>query len=615
MGFAETLRIYLPDLPVPLIATASLLVITALAMLSARIAARSQLPVFAMIAVSLLGLALGGPPAEGFAVPVDAPQPVTFWVAFAVFFPAVTGIEAGVGLSGDLKKPGRALPLGTIGAILTSYLVYMAVPMLLLAWVPAAVLRSDPLVMREVMPYGVLFDLGIWGAALSSALISLLAAPRTLQQLARDRIVPHFLGRGSPVDDSPRLATLLTFAIALAAIWLGGLNDLAKALSMFFLTTYGLLNLAAGLEAFIDNSSWRPVFRVKWWICMAGAIASFAVMLLLNAVAAVAALGIGIVIYLWLYKRHLNRSWQDIRTSFWQFLFRVLLYRLRRYEADVRNWRPNLLVFTGAPTRRWYLVRLADALSQNRGILTIALVVREEESEDHLKLLEQSVNEQFVEQQLMALSRVYRSDNVMNGMRDLIRHYGLGPIRPNTVLLGHSLDFSHERDFTDLIAHACEEGQNVILAHECPEVESHSHRLDIWWNGDKDYLGFMLATAYLMQRSDAWSEIDIRINTFVETDGNPGQFSDNLEAMLANDRIDAEVSVWPLDETVDIYAEIGRLSASAEVVVMGMTPPQAHETPEAYERYCGEMIERLPKVPLAIHVLPAEDLPFFDLFR
>jgi hypothetical protein len=584
-------------------------------MLSARVAARSQLPVFAMIAVSLLGLALGGPPTEGFPVPVEAPEPVTFWVAFAVFFPAVTGIEAGVGLSGDLRKPGRALPLGTISAILTSYLIYMAVPLLLLTWVPAAVLRSDPLVMRELMPYGVLFDLGIWGAALSSALISLLAAPRTLQQLARDKIVPRSLGRGSKLDDSPRLATLLTFAIALAAIWLGGLNELAKVLSMFFLTTYGLLNLAAGLEAFIDNPSWRPAFRVKWWICMAGAIASFAVMFLLNAVAAVAAFSVGIAIYLSVYKRHLNRSWQDIRTSFWQFLFRVLLYRLRGYEQDVRNWRPNLLVFTGAPTRRWYLVRLADALSQNRGILTIGLVVREEESEQHLELLEQRISQIFDEEQVIALTRVYRSDNVMHGIRDMIRHYGLGPIRPNTVLLGHSLDFHHERDFADLIVHAYEEAQNVILAHEWPEVESHSHRIDIWWSGDKDYLGFMLAIAYLMQRSEVWSGIDIRINTFVDTEGNSTRYADNLEAMLANDRIDAEVSVWPLGDDANMFAEIRRLSASAEVLMMGMLPPQSHEDADAYERYGRRLIERLPQVPLLIHVLPAEDLPFFDLFR
>lgn len=615
VGFAESLRIYLPQASVPAIATASLLVITALALISAKIAARSQMLVFAMIAVSLAGLALGGPPEGGLAAPAEAPVPVGFWVAFAVFFPAVTGIEAGVGLSGDLKNPGRSLPLGTIGAILTSYLIYMVVPLLLLTWVPAPLLRADPLVMREVMPHGALFDIGIWGAALSSALISLLAAPRTLQKLARDGIVPQLFGRGSAGDDSPRLATFLTFVIALAAIWLGGLNALAKALSMFFLTTYGLLNLAAGLEAFINNPSWRPQFRVKWWLSMLGAVASFAVMFVLNAGAAAVACGVILALYVWVHKRHLNRRWQDIRTSLWQFLYRVLVYRLRNYEQDVRNWRPNLLVFAGVPTRRWHLIRLADALSQNRGIMTIGLVVAEKEPKEHLELLENRLAQMFDEENIMALTRVYRSDNVMHGIRDMIRHYGLGPVRPNTVLLGHNFDQHDPRDFSDLIRHAITERQNLILARELHDVESHSHRIDIWWDGNKDHLGFMLAIAYLMQHSRDWSGIAIRVNCVADREHDPAQIADNLKALLANDRIDASVMVQPPNENTDLYSDIRRVSADAEVLMTGLRSPLDDGDAQDYERYCRQLFDSLPRVPLAIQVLPAEDLPFFDMFR
>ena len=367
VGFAESLHPYFPQLSLPVLGTISLLVLTTLALISAQIAAKSQLLVFSMILASLIGLALGGPPEPIITGLGTASEPVSFWVAFAIFFPAVTGIEAGVGLSGDLKNPKKSLPLGTLAAIGTSYVVYMTVPVLMLMWVPVEVLRTNLLVMQDVMPHSSLFFAGVWGAALSSALISLLSAPRTLQKLARDQIVHPFLGQGAKSDDTPRIATLLTFALALAGIWAGELNQIAKALSIFFLTTYGLLNLAAAMEALLDNPSWRPAFRVKWWASLLGAVASFTVMFFLNPWASFGAIFVGISIYLWVHKRHLHRRWEDIRMGLWQFFTQALLYRMKDYQPDIRSWRPNLLVFTGAPTKRWYLIELAQALSQNRG--------------------------------------------------------------------------------------------------------------------------------------------------------------------------------------------------------------------------------------------------------
>lgn len=49
----------------------------------------------------------------------------TFFSVFAIFFPSVTGIQAGANISGDLKDPASSIPIGTLLALLISMLSYV----------------------------------------------------------------------------------------------------------------------------------------------------------------------------------------------------------------------------------------------------------------------------------------------------------------------------------------------------------------------------------------------------------------------------------------------------------------------------------------------------------
>jgi amino acid transporter len=640
LGFAESLRGLLPQYSLAQLASASLALLAVLTLISTQLAARSQLPVFLMLFVSLAGLAVGAPPEGGFAAVDTAPEPVGFWIAFAVFFPAVTGIEAGIGLSGNLRRPERAIPIGSLAAVGVSYLIYMLVPLLLLTWVPPSLLRSDDLIMLQLMPHESLFYAGIWGAALSSALVNLLAAPHMLQQLARDRLLPAALGRGSGGDDTPRAATLLTLAIVLAALWSGGLNSIAKALSMFFLTTYGMLNLAAAIESFLDNPSWRPAFRVPWWISFLGAVASFAVMFFLNALASVFALAVCLLIYLWLQQRHLGRRWSDIRTGAWMFLTRALLYRLRDYEPDVRNWRPNLLVFTGAPTRHWYLVELANALSQNRGLLTLATLLRRDRREN--ALLEGGLAQLYRGRRVAALSRVYRIDDLREGMRQMMRFYGYGPLRPNTIMLSPHYDFQGENDLVDVIRESYDDGFNVIVAREAHSVGGRNGdgsrsvdgawrpgqrpsrdsgetnrrpELHLWWSGHHVNLGFMLAIAYLVRHSHYWGGLSIEIQCTEPDHDRHSAMLENLSEILAHARLSARTHNVAIGDGERLGDAMARVSSNAEIVLLGMRPPAEDESAEDYAAYFRDLESQLPELPLLIQALAAEDLPFIELFR
>ena len=381
IGFAESVVNVFPVLDAKMVALVTTAAVTVLALKSARAAIKAQYIIMGAIAISLLSLFFGSP-LESTSVPTaaEAAQGVEkagFWVVFAVFFPAVTGIMAGVNMSGDLKNPGRSIPIGTLAAIGVGYLIYMSIPLLLASRASDAQLISDPMIMRKIAFWGDAIIMGVWGATLSSAVGSILGAPRVLQALARDGVLPpflRFLGQGSGEEDEPRVGTAFTFALAAITVLLADLNLVAPILTMFFLTTYGVLNITAGLEQFLGNPSFRPKFRVHWLFSLAGAVGCTIVMFLINSLATGAAIAIVLTIYFWLERQELRSAWGDVRNGIWFNLTRTGLLRLRN-TIDAKNWRPHLLVLSGAPTRRWHLIEFASSLSHNRGLVTVSSIL------------------------------------------------------------------------------------------------------------------------------------------------------------------------------------------------------------------------------------------------
>lgn len=258
VGFAESLTLTFPVLNQKIIALITTVAVAILAIRSARAAIKAQYYIMAAIALSLISLLLGEP-LGGEELPISwwpSIEIAGFWTVFAVFFPAVTGIMSGVNMSGDLASPSRSIPRGTIAAVLVGYVIYMGIPLLLSTHVPDQQLVDEPLVMMKIAAWAPAILVGVWGATLSSAIGSILGAPRVLQALALDGVLPkwlRFLGKGSGPDAEPRIGTILTLFIALAAVSLGDLDAIAPVLTMFFLTTYLVLNLAAGIESFLRS--------------------------------------------------------------------------------------------------------------------------------------------------------------------------------------------------------------------------------------------------------------------------------------------------------------------------------------------------------------------------
>lgn len=631
-GFAESLAFVFPQYPEPVIGTVSLVFLAILAYVSADLALKTQFLIFTAIIVSLVSFFMGQPPETFPPQESTLVAGVGFWAVFAVFFPAVTGIEAGIAMSGDLKDPGKSLPRGTIAAVVVGFLVYVVIAFYLWKMAPAEQLVQNPMIMRDISKFSWAIMIGIWGATLSSALGALLGAPRTLQALSRDRILFRFLGRGYGKDDSPRIATAVSFGIAMAGVWLGNLDVIAPVLSMFFLTSYGFLNLAAGLEGLMGNPSWRPSFKTPWLLSMLGAFGCLAVMLMIDPGATFSASFLTIGVYFVMRRRAMRTRFSDIRYSLLVFMARYSIYQLASFKVDARTWRPNMLVLSGAPKSRWYLIELSHVISHGKGFLTVASVIQKDMvTEDRIGQMEESVEDYLKENGVAALVEVNTADNVMDGAKNLVKTYGLGSIIPNTFVMGICQDEQSIRGYSELVKLIYESHRNVLVLRES-EIEKASEsgkgsrflfrrtkktekHIDIWWGGKRQNANLMLALAFMVQTSPEWRGANLHLRSLVDSDAEKEQAIAFLKEYLSHGRLGAKVEVVTLPQGASRMSVIKEASKEADLVFIGMRPPDPDESPESYSEYYQKLTESTAGFPDLVMVMAGETIKFDEIFN
>ncbi|AFY55258.1 amino acid transporter [Rivularia sp. PCC 7116] len=613
IGFAESVVQTFGSLNQTYVALITTILVAILAVTSAQVAVKAQYVIMGAIVLSLVSLAFGGAipnvTPQGWDIPSDG---VPFWGVFAVFFPAVTGIMSGVSMSGDLSNPSRSIPRGTLAAVGTGYLVYMILPLIVSMRADSATLVSVPLAMKMMSFWGPAILLGVWGATLSSALGSILAAPRVLQALARDGILPRwlsFLGRGSGENDEPRIGTWVTLGVAIAAVCIGDLNLIAPVLTMFFLTTYLVLNVSASIEGLLQSPSFRPSFKVHWIWSLLGGIGCLAVMLLINAVATIVAAAIVLAIFFWLQQRELTTTWGDVRQGIWMALLRTGVFQINRVQ-DTKNWRPNILVFSGSPYKRWSLIQLAYALTHKRGFITVSSVVSSGTRDLARQIqLENTIREQLNKQHVQALVRVVTAPNPFEGMLQLVEAYGLGPLVPNIVLLGDSEQESRRDRYCNMLVQLHYAQRSIMVLRENAELGfGRFKRIDVWWGGMQDNGGLMLLLAHMLRSTIEWRDAKIHIKLMVSSESGTKDAETNLNAILKQFRIQATPEViFAANRSFETV--LHESSQDADIIFLGMATPTDRDFTEYYEK----MHARTANLPTIIYVMAAPDFAFSEV--
>lgn len=602
------------------IAGIALLFLFLLAWLGADWATRFQYVVMAILALALVSFFTGGLMRWETARLIEnwsAPEAGSgFWILFAIFFPAVTGFTQGVSMSGDLKDPGKSLPLGTFAAVGISIVIYFLAAVVLGAATPQRDLMGNFDAMKQVALLGGLVTAGVVAATLSSAMASFLGAPRILQSLAGDRIFTFLLpfAKGAGPDDNPRRGALLSGGIAAATIALGKLNLIAPVVSMFFLVSYGLLNYATFFETRTGSTAFRPRFRFyDGRLSLLGALACFGVMLAIDLTAGLVALTVLFSIYQYLKRTAGPARWADGKRSYHLQRVREHLLAAAAEPEHPRDWRPQLLLFTDSPGKRKPLVQLARWIAGDSGLVSVVRVVREQGAKG---LKRQQEIRADLEREMAVYGSdlfplVVRSEDFDQGVDMLVQASGIGPLKPNMILFGwpsaEKLEGPHiYRTLYDRhLKTVFRQGRSIIILDAkadawskmdaTPEVE---RRVDVWWWNDATGR-LMLLLAHLLTRHKDWDQARIRILHAGHREGDfPGQ--GGLSTFLEEVRIEAEAV-----EIVNSDAEtIAAWSKDAPLVFVPFQLKHDHSV-DPFGNPIEELLGRLPSTAL---VLAAEDI-------
>lgn len=465
VGFTEGwLRIFPHHTPI-LVSVIVWLVLLGISYVSAHFAIKVQYIIMGVIGLSILSFLMVRSSPNPEMVLVGNFEDAGFWTVFAVFFPAVTGIMAGANMSGELRNPRRSIPLGTMSAIGVTLLVYVILAYVAARFINPAELRSNQMVMVDYAFWGPVVIAGILAATFSSALASMVGAPRVLQALSEQKTVP-FAGTfvKKTKGNEPRNAIIFTGLAVVVALALGDLNALATLITMFFLITYGTLNLVVFLQQNMKIISFRPTFKIPTVVPAIGTLGCGVIMFLISPIFSVIAFVVIVVLYFWLGRLGLHSEWGDIRGG----MFLVLAERASRLAAKFPrhqiSWKPDLLIPIDDPKVWSGSLLFIRSITYPSGSI-FAFTVKEKDTEATGQELADLLSP-LDEQRVLVTSTVIEDKEFLHGAKLVIQTLKGGALRPNTLFLTLGKDKKNDEIIEQLAQHAMKQQLGVLILHQ-----------------------------------------------------------------------------------------------------------------------------------------------------
>lgn len=527
VGFTEAWMAIYPEYNALVVGFAVLTGLLIISLISAKVAMKLQYIIMALITASLVSLFLGNGDGSGQIIIWGGFEKASFWVVFAIFFPAVTGIEAGAAMSGDLRDPKKSLSVGILSAIAISFVVYIAIAFWLDHLASPSDLRNDYTIMIKLAKWQWIVVAAILGATLSSALGSLVGGPRTLMALGQHKVIPfgQFFGYQSK-NGEPRIATLVTGLIVGICLIFGDLNTIAPLLTMFFLITYGTINLVVFIEKKIGIASYRPSFDIPLFIPLIGALWCTIAMFLINPIFAGVAIVVIIIIYAWQVRLGHKAPWGDVRAGIFTAIAEWAIRIASLLPQSAKTWKPNIMVPVEDPLywqKRMSFIR--DIVFPKGSIRVFSVnVLRHSVREKistlvdqifHQKIQEDSaLSEEKLERDLESLinplkdegiltaSTVIEANHFLEGISIITQSLRGMPLPPNTMFLSMSND-PHKNDrLKELISISVREEMGIIVLRRHVEKGFGNEKvINLWLRSGSPNRNLTILTALQLERN------------------------------------------------------------------------------------------------------------------
>ena len=589
-GFREGWMWVFPGHSALLVDLIAFALVFGIAYASAGLAFRVQYGILAIIVASLISVAVAaytgsmiipledvrlwgdfpGAPEDGFGG-------TSFWVVFAVFFPAATGIMAGANMSGELDNPRRSIPLGTLSAIGVSLVIYV----LLAFWLARSAAPDD-----LVSNYTIMIDRAFWGppvlagllgATFSSALASAVGAPRILQALGNHDILPNsaWIARRTRSGE-PRNAMLITAGIVLAALMVRDLNTIAPLITMFFLITYTMINVVVFIEQSMGLVSFRPLLRVPRFVSFVGAAGCLLAMFIINPTFGLVALGVVVVFYSLLVRRSLDTDLADVRSGLFVSVAEWAAKQVKNLSASQeRAWKPNLLVpVEDADTLRGSFLLIQDIVAPKGSVNVLGL--NGPDASADLPDRVHDLTAAFRKNDVFASSAIVDAQHFTPSLTASMQTLRSAFFNPNILFL--PLPPANERSDSYARLVRAAEGQQMGVLLYAPHTRAglgQRETVNVWINDrspdwtvrmDIGNLDLLLLAAYKLKRN--W-QAHMRLLTVVETEEDAEDARDFLNTVVDLARIpEAEIVVH-----VDTFMQFLHRAPQADVNFFGLMRP------------------------------------------
>jgi amino acid transporter len=531
------------------------------------------------------------------------PEGESFFYVFTIIFPAFTGLAAGLGLSGDLKRPEISIPRGTIWATIVGLIIYIFAAYKFSVSANPEELVADQLIMRRIAIWGPIIPIGLAAAALSSALGSIMIAPRTLQAIGADDIFPkarinRWFSKGRAKDNEPINTSIITIIIAFVFVFIGDVNFVAQIISMFFMITYGAICLISLLEHFAADPAYRPVFRSHWSISLIGTVFSFWIIFKMNWSYAMLSVTImGIMYYAITKSKKENRGLNKLfRGVVFQLSRELQVFAQRADQEDQEvSWRPFAICISCDTFKRRSAFDVMRWISYRYGFGTyihfIKGMLNSKTTKESKKALDQIIQLASGKDNRVYLDTII-SPSYTSAIAQVVQLSGISGKGNNLILFEFSR--SEPETINDMIQNyemLESAGFDICILNTGYKGFGYKKEIHIWIKPeDYENANLMILLGYIILGHPEWKKGIIKIFVIAEREDMQHKY-DELVGLIKQGRIPispTNVEMIPLDEGEQKKGVVSKRSLEADLTLIGFKAEQLNNGVQLFDNY-GDM--------------------------